>query len=104
MVEVETHPLASEIEHINDDFPDDSNSLLSPLDGLKPAPSSEDSQNEAQMTKPPEPNETETEKFDDTLLKCLECKKVFKKRWNLKEHMRSHSNERPFECSFCHAK
>lgn len=36
--------------------------------------------------------------------KCHVCGKCFRKRWNFNQHMRSHSDERPFECSLCHRK
>uniref|UniRef100_A0AC34RIK2 C2H2-type domain-containing protein n=1 Tax=Panagrolaimus sp. JU765 TaxID=591449 RepID=A0AC34RIK2_9BILA len=34
--------------------------------------------------------------------KCTECTKAFKFKHHLKEHIRIHSGEKPFECRFCH--
>lgn len=32
---------------------------------------------------------------------CSQCSKVFQKPYNLKSHMKTHSNEKPFTCSVC---
>ncbi|CUM46395.1 uncharacterized protein AC631_03106 [Debaryomyces fabryi] len=32
---------------------------------------------------------------------CNQCSKVFQKPYNLKSHMKTHSNEKPFKCSVC---
>lgn len=32
---------------------------------------------------------------------CTQCSKVFQKPYNLKSHMKTHSNEKPFKCSVC---
>lgn len=38
----------------------------------------------------------------DLAYPCPQCSKVFQKPYNLKSHMKSHSNEKPFKCSSCH--
>lgn len=33
--------------------------------------------------------------------KCTVCSKEYSKRWSLKMHMFSHSNEKPYKCDMC---
>ena len=40
-------------------------------------------------------------KENKTLSTCKECQKTFKNEGNLKIHMRTHTNEKPFTCSKC---
>lgn len=54
-------------------------------------------------------NETESNEMEKRITgglvyKCLVCGKSFRKRWNFNQHMRSHSDERPFECALCQKK
>lgn len=51
-----------------------------------------------------ESNEIEKRKTGGMVHRCLECGKCFRKRWNFNQHMRSHSDERPFECALCQKK
>ncbi|XP_014260042.1 zinc finger protein 341-like [Cimex lectularius] len=37
----------------------------------------------------------------DNVLKCSFCDKVFRKNFNLQQHIRSHTGERPFLCVIC---
>lgn len=37
----------------------------------------------------------------DQTYPCTECGKVFQKPYNLKSHMKTHSNEKPFKCGKC---
>lgn len=47
--------------------------------------------------------EIETNELGQTVHKCPVCKKCFRKRWNLMEHLQRHLNvrSRPFQCSLC---
>lgn len=85
-IKIEPKPLATELERIDTDFPINSNTGY------------------AQATNPLELNEIEQKQFGGTLHECSLCGKCFQKRWNFIEHMRTHSNDRPFECSSCHKK
>lgn len=37
----------------------------------------------------------------NTLLICLTCKKLFKKKCNLLDHLKIHTGLRPFKCHVC---
>lgn len=34
--------------------------------------------------------------------KCEQCNRLFARRLTLRQHLTTHSDERPFECSLCH--
>lgn len=99
--EIETKLLTTKIEPIDKDCLDYSNSLPSSQDhiDLNTAPSLE-VEEITQATNPLETNETENIKTG-IVHKCPVCGRCFKKRYYLTEHMPSHSDERPFECSVC---
>lgn len=107
LVEIETKPSVAEIEVIDYNCADDpSNSLPSSHIDISSASPARDDQTAA-AANPLESveidsYETITNEMGETVHKCLECKKCFKKRWNIKVHLRTHLNERPFECSLCH--
>lgn len=99
-VEIEMKFLPTKVEQIDNDFLDYSNDFSAPQSDFNPVPSPERKQN-ARMTDPIELNEEETKKVDGIQFKCPDCEKCFKRKWYLTEHMTSHSEERPFVCSFC---
>lgn len=99
MVEIEIKPLMTEIQQIDYNCLDYSN-RPSPQNDFNPASSPEDRKNANET----ESNDTVKKNIGGTQHKCLVCGKCFKKRWIFADHMRTHSDERPFECSLCHRK
>ena len=53
----------------------------------------DDDVNDADFTVPPRPSPKS--------FRCRECNKVFKRSSQLKQHMKTHSGERPFKCFQC---
>lgn len=43
----------------------------------------------------------QTDLESEQLYPCNVCNKVFQKPYNLKSHMKTHSNEKPYSCSVC---
>lgn len=79
----------TELDQIDGNCLNDSNGLPSPQHDFHPAsPSAEDEEGEEKVT----------------MHECLDCGKSFHRRWNFNQHMRTHSDERPFECLSCHKK
>lgn len=105
-VEVESSPHMPELieikplGQIDTHCLDDSNNFSTPHN---PTPSSEDGEHILAIN-PLESNEREVKIQTGAPHTCLDCGKCFQKRWNFIEHMRTHSNERAFECSLCHKK
>lgn len=103
LVEIDTKPLVAEIEVIDYnrcDTPSISLPLLQ-ID-IGSASHSKDDQTAANPLESIGLYESETNEMGETVFKCMECGKCMKKRWNMKVHLRTHSNERPFVCSLCH--
>ena len=51
------------------------------------------------------PNNVPWESLVETIggqYKCLACGRMFNDKSNLRQHIRTHSNERPYTCEVCH--
>lgn len=105
MVEmIEIKPLITELGQIDNDGLESPNNP-SVQNDLNPVPGMAlEDKDSVELTNPLESNGTRKEQFAGTVHTCSLCGKCFQKRWNFIEHMRTHSDERAFECSLCHKK
>lgn len=82
------------------DCPDNSIDLPLPRAETTPLPCPKNKEN----ANPLQPNETVENEFGETLHKCSECDRCFRKRCNLIEHMQTHSDDYLFCCWLCQKK
>lgn len=106
MVEmIEIKPLITELGQIDNDGLEHSNTLPAVHNDLNSVPGTAlEDRDSVELANPLESNETDKKQFAGTVHTCSLCGKCFQKRWNFIEHMRTHSDERAFECSLCHKK
>lgn len=110
MIELETKSIVLEMNQIDNNNPSNaSNGSPSSQPDFNspdedPSPGDEECEENTLDGFSFESNEMEVNERGVMLYKCRVCGKCDQRRWNFLQHMRTHSDERPFECPLCHKK